>query len=185
MVNKKTKKVEKKSNGSPTSSPGKTTAKTTSKKKSTEQKKKSPVKKVTASKVKKPVAKKDTKKPATKKPVKAKETTAKKATSTVAEKKKTGSVVSKGKADLGIKKASKSELKKVDNVIDNLSKTSKRTKSTPAQSVATKSADGQKTSFVTTVPGVFRRVPAVKKTTSSSHKATPIQGIMSYLKNIF
>ncbi len=190
MVIKKTKKVEKKSIGSTASSPKKTTTKTTSKKKSTEQKKKSPVKKATVSKVKKSVAKKDTRTS-----VKTKKTTTKKNTSSVTEKKKlvkkpvkkqSGSVASTGKASLGIKKASKSELKKVDKVIGNLSKTSGQTKAAPVQRVAPKEAVDKKTkqSFVTTMPGVFRRVPAAKKTTPGVHQPAPIQGIMNYLKNI-
>jgi len=185
MVNKKTKKVEKKSVGSAASSPKKTIAKTVSRKKSTKQKKDSSVKKVTVSN--KPVAKKDTKKP-----VKTKKATVKKTTTKVTEKKKTvkkknGRVVANGKAELRIKKASKSELKKVGNVIDNLSKTSNQTKLAPAPSVTTEPANEKKKTkgFVTTVPGVFRRVPAGQKTKPSSHKTAPIQGIINYLKNIF
>ncbi len=178
MVNGKTKKVEKKSIVRGGGSSKKATA-ATKKKNSTDQKKKSTVKKATASKTK------------TKKTVKTKEATTK-----VVEKKKpvkktvkkhTGSETSKGKADLRIKKPSNRELKKVDNVIGNLSKASERTKKAPAKSIAAKVPADKKTTqrFVTTVPGVYRRVPVAKKTTPCSNNATPIRGIMNYLKNIF
>ncbi len=193
MVNGKTKKVEKKSVGRGGSS-SKKAASATKKKNSTDQKKKGSVKKVTATKTKtkKTVIKSDKTKPSAKKTTKKKEATTRKTTTKVVEKRKpvkktvkkhTGSESSKGKADLRIKKASNRELKKVDNVIGNLSKASGRTKKTP---VAKVSADKKATQgFVTTVPGVYRRVPVAGKTTPSSHNATPIRGIMNYLKNIF
>lgn len=152
MVNEKTEKVVKKSVGKAKGSAKKGTVKTTTKKKSSDQKKKGSVKKTTLKKTAtKPAEKKKTVKRSVKK--------------------HSGDVVTKANVDIGIKKASKSELKKVDNVINNLS----------GRSVQTNTAQ----SFITTVPGVFRRVPATRKAVSSVHKATPIQGIMNYLKKMF
>ena len=39
--------------------------------------------------------------------------------------------------------------------------------------------------YVTTVPGVFRKVLAVQKTATPVHKELPIVGILNYFKGIF
>lgn len=164
MVNEKPKKVEKKS-----VSKKKNTVK---KKATTVQKKKSPVKKTTTAKVKKPIAKKITKKPAVKsKPkvsnVKKTETTKViKPTVKKAVKKSLKKVIADVNIDLETKKGIKTQNEKIVNVIDKLSLT-------PEQQ------------YVTTVPGVFRKVPAVQKTATPVHKELPIAGILNYFKGIF
>ncbi|MDP6924494.1 MAG: hypothetical protein R2568_10920 [Candidatus Scalindua sp.] len=147
------------------------------KKATTVQKKKSPVKKAATSKVKKTVAKKVTKKPAvksktkvsrTKKPV---ATKAKPKAKKPATKKPVKKNIKKAIADVNIdiknKKGKKSQNKKVVSVIDKLSLTNEQ-------------------NYVTTVPGVFRKVPAAQKVTVAPvHKELPITGILNYVKGMF
>ncbi len=164
MVNKKPKKVEKKS------VPKKKVA--VKKKETTVQKKKSPVKKATTAKVKKPIAKKVTKKPAVKsKPKvssvkKAAATKVKKPTAKKPVKKSLKKVIADVNIDIKTEKGSKPQNEKVVNVIDKLSL-------------------AQEQHYVTTVPGVFRKVPAVQKTSAPVHKEVPIAGILNYFKGIF
>ena len=70
------------------------------------------------------------------------------------------------KADLKIKKATKTQIKKIESVIDKLSQAPKQ-------------------HFITTVPGVLRKVPAVKKKGPAVHKELPITGLLNYLKKMF
>lgn len=136
MVNGKAKRAGKKSVKKTGSSP----KRTPSKKKSTGQEKKPSEKKIT-SKEKQPVVKKVTKKSAAKKSVKETDT-------------------------LKIERTDINELKKVENVIENLSK-----KPEPDVRV--------------TVPGVLRIASSVPKTASSAQKAIPIVEIKNYLKKVF
>ena len=158
------------------------------------QKKKSPVKKAATSKVKKTVTKKVTKKPAVKsKPkvssvkktvttkaktsaAKPKATTTKpsavktKVTKSIARepvKKSLKSAIADVKIDVKTKKGSKPQNEKVVKVIDNLSLT-------------------KELNYVTTVPGVFRKVPSVQRSAGTPvHKNLPITGILNYIKGIF
>jgi hypothetical protein len=164
MVNEKPKKVEKKSVSKKKS--------TVKKKATTVQKKKSPVKKATTAKVKKPIAKKVTKKTAVKsKPKvsnvkKAAATKVIKPTAKKPVKKSLKNVLADVNIDLETKKGSKTQNEKVVNVIDKLSLP-------------------QDQHYVTTVPGVFRKVPAVQKISTPVHKEVPIAGILNYFKGIF
>ena len=157
------------------------------------QKKKSPVKKTATSKVKKPVAKKVTKKPVVKSKPKVssvkKTVTTKAKTSTKAKisaakpnavktkatksivrkpvKKSLESAIADVKIDVKTKKGSKPQNEKVVKVIDNLSLT-------------------KELNYVTTVPGVFRKVPSVQRSAPTPvHKELPIAGILNYIKGIF
>lgn len=163
MVNEKPKKVEKKSVSK---------KKSTVKKKATTAQKKSPVKKATTAKVKKPIAKKATKKPAVKS--KPKVSNVKKAAATKVikpaakkpVKKSLKNVIADVNIDLKTEKGSKTQNEKVVNVIDKL-------------------LLPQEQHYVTTVPGVFRKVPAVQKVPVAVHKEVPIAGILNYFKGIF
>ncbi|MGR3294019.1 MAG: hypothetical protein ACUZ9M_08420 [Candidatus Scalindua sp.] len=156
MVNEKPKKVEKKS---------------VSKKKSTVKKKATTVQKE-KSPVKKPIAKKATKKPAVKS--KPKVSNVKKAAATKVikpaakkpVKKSLKNVIADVNIDLKTEKGSKTQNEKIVNVIDKLSLP-------------------QEQHYVTTVPGVFRKVPAVQKVPVPVHKEVPIAGILNYFKGIF
>ncbi len=173
MVNRKPKKVEKKSVLKARGSSKKTSSKkkdAVKKKETTVQKKKSPVKKTTTAKGKKPVAKKVTKKSAAKSKPKVsavKKTTTAKGKKPVAVKKPVKKnlkkVATEKNADLKIKKASKTQIKKVESVIDKLSQKPKQ-------------------HFVTTVPGVLRKVPATQKSVSVAHKELPITAILNFFK---
>lgn len=136
MVNGKAKRAGKKSVKKSGSSP----KRTPSKKKSTGQEKKPSEKKIT-SKEKQPVVKKVTKKSAAKKSVKGTDT------------------LKIGRTDIN-------ELKKVENVIENLSK-----KPEPGVRV--------------TVPGVLRIASSVPKTAPNAQKAIPIVEMKNYLKKLF
>lgn len=161
MVNEKPKKVEKKSTGKAVGSSKKTTSK-----------KKSPATEIKLPKEIKPVAKKVTKKTVVK--IKPKASSVKKATTAKVKKpvvkkklvsKKPKKVATVVTADLKIEKASKTQREKIENVIDKLSQT-------PEQK------------YITTVPGVLRKVPAVQKTVPTVHEV-PITGILNYLKKMF
>jgi len=158
------------------------------------------VKKAAVSKVKKPVAKKVTKKPvvkskpkvsSVKKTVTTKSKTATKAKKSAAKpkttttkpnavktkvaksivrepvKKSLKSAIADVKIDVKTKKGSKPQNEKVVKVIDNLSLT-------------------KELNYVTTVPGVFRKVPSVQRSAPTPvHKELPIAGILNYIKGIF
>ena len=134
--------------------------------------KKTTIKKATTAKAKKPVTKKVTKKPAVKS--KPKVSSAKKATTSKVKKpaarkpakKSLKNVIADVNIDIKTQKGSKAQNEKVVNVIDNLSL-----------------AKEQK--FVTTVAGVFRKVPAVQKISVPAHRQVPIAGILNYFKGIF
>ncbi len=161
MVNKKPEKVEKKS------VPKKKSA--VKKDKTVGQKKKSPVKKTTVAKAKKPVAKKVTKKTAVKKVSSVKKvatTKAKKPTLKKTVKKTQKKAATEKNVELKIKTATKNQRAKVENVIDKLSRTKEQ-------------------NYVTTVPGVLRKVPAAQKSPTQAHKQLPIEGILNYIKGIF
>ena len=167
MVNEKSKKVEKASVGKAENSSKKTTSKkkgAVKKKETTVQKKKSPVKKTTTSKEKKPVAKKVTKKSAEKSKPKA--SSAKKPVAKKPVKKTLKKVATEENAGLKIKKATKTQVKKVENVIEKLSQKPKQ-------------------QYITTVPGVLRKVLAAQKKVPEVHKELPITGILNYLKKMF
>ncbi len=168
MVNEKPKKVVKKSAGKTVSTSRKTTAKKKSavtKKKTTVQTKKSPVKKTATPKAKKPVAKKITKKPVEKS--KPKVSAVKKTTTAKAKKpavrKTPKRVTTDDNADLKIKKASKTQVERLENVIDKLSQSPKQR-------------------YITTVPGVLRKVPTTRKSVSVVHKELPITAILNFFK---
>jgi hypothetical protein len=143
------------------------------KKKAATVQKKTTIKKATTAKAKKPVTKKVTKKTVAKKPAvksKTKVSSAKKATTSKvkkpAAKKSLKNVIADVNIDIKTQKGSKTQNEKVVNVIDNLSL-----------------AKEQK--FVTTVAGVFRKVPAVQKISVPAHRQVPIAGILNYFKRIF
>ena len=69
-------------------------------------------------------------------------------------------------ADLQIKAATKTQREKVENVIEKLSQKTEQ-------------------NYVTTVAGVFRKVPTAKKSAPEVHKELPISGIFNYLKKMF
>ena len=178
MVNEKPKKVVKKSAGKAESSSKKATTKKRSavkKKGTTVQKKKSPVKKETTSNGKKLVAKKVTKKPAAKSKPKVstvKRTTITKAKKPAAKRKPVKMTLKKvttnDNADLQIKEATKTQIKKVENVIEKLSQKTEQ-------------------NYITTVPGVFRKVPSAQKRKPALevHKELPIAGMLNYFKKMF
>ena len=169
MVNKKPKKIEKES------VPKKKSA---VKKKETTVQKKSTVKKVTTAKAKKTAVKKVAmKKPAVKsKPkatsvkktvtTKAKKPAVKKSAAKKPVKKAPKKITTETNVDLKFKTASKTEQAKVEKVIDKLSRSKEQ-------------------HYVTTVAGVYRKVPAVQKAATPAHKQLPIAGILNYFKRIF
>jgi hypothetical protein len=164
MVNGKAKKAGKKAVKKTGSSP----KRTTSRKKSTGQEKKPSEKKIT-SKEKQPVVKKVTKKSAAKKPVKGasgKKTKTKSAAQKKSSKKNLNKEVYKEKDTLKIRRTNITDLKKVENVIENLSK-----KPEPGVRV--------------TVPGVLRIESCVPNAAPSAQKAIPIVEIKNYLKKLF
>jgi len=164
MVNEKPKKVAKKSVGKAESSSKKTVSKKKSavkKKETTVQKKKSSAKKATTSKVIKPIAKKVSKKPTVKSKPKAKKLATKKPV-----KKNLKIVTTEENAGLQIEEATKTQKEKIEKLINKLSQT-------------------QEQHYVTTVPGVFRKIPAVQKTVVPVHNESPIVGILNYFKRMF
>ncbi|MBC8555049.1 MAG: hypothetical protein H8D23_36000 [Candidatus Brocadiales bacterium] len=169
MVNKRPKKVDQKS------IPKKESA--VKKKETTVQKKKSPVKKATTAKVKKTIAKKVTRKPAVKS--KPKVSNVKKAATTTVNKPITKKPT--------VKKSAKKSLKNViaDVNIDIKTTNGNKTQNEKVVNVIDKLSLAREQHYVTTVPGVFRKVPADQKTATPVHKQVPIAGILNYFKGIF
>jgi len=152
------------------------------KKKSAVQKKKSPVKKAATSKVKKTDAKKVTKKPAVKS--KSKVATRAKTTTTKSKPKAVTTKVKKPAAKKPVKKSLKKAIADVN--IDIKSKKGRKSQNKKVVSVIDKLSLTQEQHYVTTVAGVFRKVPAVKKVAGTpAHKELPITGILNYIKGMF
>ncbi len=151
------------------------------KKETAVQKKKSPVKKAATSKVKKTVAKKVTKKPA----VKSKSKVATRAkTTTKSKPKAVATKVKKPAAKKPVKKSLKKAIADVN--IDIKSKKGRKSQNKKVVSVIDKLSLTQEQHYVTTVAGVFRKVPAVKKVAGTpAHKELPITGILNYIKGMF
>jgi DnaK suppressor protein len=154
------------------------------KKKAATVQKKTTIKKATTAKAKKPVAKKVTKKTVAKKPAvksKPKVSSAKKATTTKRKaaatkvkkpaarkpaKKSLKNVIADVNIDVKTQKGSKTQNEKVVNVINNLSLK-------------------QEKKYVTTYPGVQKKVQAVQEISAPAHGRAPIAGILNYFKRIF
>lgn len=157
------------------------------KKETSVQKKKSSVTKASTSKVKKTVSKKVTKKPVVKSKSKvssAKKTVTTKATATKPKPKAVTTKVIKPAAKNPVRKSLKKAIADVN--IDIKSKKGRKSQNKKVVSVIDKLSLTQEQHYVTTVAGVFRKVPAVNKVAGTpAHKELPITGILNYIKGIF
>jgi hypothetical protein len=86
-----------------------------------------------------------------------------------------------------VKKPAKKSLKNViaDVNIDIKSTNGSKTQNEKVVNVIDKLSLAREQHYVTTVPGVFRKVLADQKTATPAHKQVPIAGILNYFKGVF